>query len=69
MVWKKKKKKITMADRGDPYMIMFKPAHKVPIASIRESPFKANRVSKIAAVRKLTSNIPTRIPVFTCKLF
>lgn len=59
---------VTMAERGDAYMTMFKAAHKRPIESIRASPFKANLVTKMAAATKPTSNIPIRIPVLTCKI-
>ena len=65
---KKEKKTLTMAARGDPYMIILRPAPRNPIASIRTSPFKANRVTKMAAARKPTSNIPTRMAVLAWKI-
>lgn len=60
-----KKKCLTMAERGEPYMIMLRPELMSPITSILCSPsinrFVANRI----APKNPTFIIPTRIPVFT----
>lgn len=54
-----------MATRGDPYMMIFKPAHMNPIASIRVSPSNANHVVKMAAAGKPTSKVPIKRAVLT----
>lgn len=56
-----------MAARGDKYMMTLRPAQSNPNASIRISSCKANWVTKMAAAKNPTSNMPTSMAVFACK--
>ncbi len=53
-----------MAARGEPYMTIFRPAHKNPMTSILVSPFKIKRVIKITPEGNPTSKSATNVPVF-----
>lgn len=55
-----------MAARGEPYIIMLRPAQMNPMASIRTSPCSASREARIAAARNPTSKIPARMAVLFC---
>lgn len=57
---------LTMAARGELYIIIFSTAPKNPIALTRASPCNANRVTRIVAARKPTSKIPTRMAILAC---
>jgi len=61
-----KKNILTMAARGEPYIIMLRPAQMNPMASIRTSPCSASRAARIAAARTPTSKIPARMAVLFC---
>lgn len=47
-----------MADRGDAYIRMLRPAHINPMASMRASPCNAKRVTATAVPKNPTSNMP-----------
>lgn len=55
-----------MADRGDAYIIILRPAHINPTASMRASPSNAKRVAAIAAPKNPTSSMPKIIAVLAC---
>jgi len=55
--------KLTMTERGEEYITMFKPAPIIPTAPLRESPSKAKRVVATAAAKITTSKITARIAV------
>lgn len=55
--------KLTITERGEEYITMFKPAPIVPTALLRESPCKAKRVVVTAAAKITTSKITARIAV------
>lgn len=54
-----------MAERGDAYVTTLRPAQMKPKAIVRNSPCKANRVTRIAVAKKPTSKIPTRTAVLS----
>lgn len=52
-----------MADKGEPYIMILRPAPRSPMAFTRASPSSANCVTKMAVPRNPTFKIPARIVV------
>lgn len=59
-------KDITIIDRGDAYMPMVNPAHKIPTTVSRTLPGVARKVTAITNPRNPTFNKATNFNVLTC---
>lgn len=59
-------KDLTIIDRGDAYMPMVNPAHKIPTTVSRTLPGIARRVTAITNPRNPTFNKAANFAVLTC---